>query len=208
MLRVALTGGIATGKTYVRRRVAARGIPTIDADSLVHELLAPGTPAVDAVVARFGRGVVSPDGSVSRLALGRVVFADPAARRDLEAIIHPLVYQRIAEWTSARAAAGAAWVLADIPLLFETGREHEFDRVIVAACPASEQVRRVMARDGVSEAAARARLAAQWPIGEKVRRATHVVDTGGTFEATDRQVDAVCRALDEQAGEGRRRGGG
>jgi dephospho-CoA kinase len=192
MLRVALTGGIATGKSYVRARVAAHGVPTVDADAIVHALFSAGTQVTADVARRFGPGVVLEDGRVDRRALGALVFKDVSARRDLEAIVHPRVYKRLAEWAASQARAGARWVLADIPLLFETGREHEFDRVIVVACPPEEQVRRVMRRDGLSEAAALGRLAAQWPIAEKVRRATDVVDTGGTFEETDRQVDAIC----------------
>jgi dephospho-CoA kinase len=196
MLRVALTGGIATGKSYVRARMAARGVPTIDADAVVHALLRAGSPVVRDVAARFGRQVLLPDGDVDRKALGKIVFADEVARRDLEAMIHPRAYEAIAAWASSQEASGARWILADIPLLFETGRQGEFDRVVVAACDPEEQVRRVMRRDRVIEAAARARLAAQWPIAEKVRRATDVVDTGGSFGDTDRQVDDVCEAID------------
>lgn len=199
-LRVALTGGIATGKSYVRARAESRGVPTIDADAIVHRLLRPGTDVVAAITGRFGRAVLGPDGGVNRAWLGRAVFADPEARADLERIIHPQVYARIFQWAGEQARRGVAWVLADIPLLFETGREGEFDRVIVAACSPAEQLRRVVQRDGLSEAAAAARLAAQWPIGDKVARASDVVDTGGTFEETNRQVDAVCEKLDALAG--------
>jgi dephospho-CoA kinase len=199
MLRVALTGGIATGKSYVRARVASRGVPTVDADAVVHELLSAGTGATDEVVRRFGAAMRSGDGSVDRKALGALIFEDASARRDLESILHPRVYRRIQEWTSLQSRAGARWVLADIPLLFETGHEADFDRVIVAACAPEEQVRRVMQRDDSSEAAARARLAAQWPIARKVERATDIVDTGGTFDDTDRQVDAICGGLDESS---------
>jgi dephospho-CoA kinase len=199
MLRVALTGGIATGKSYVRSRIAARGVPTADADSIVHDLLSAGSEVSLEIARRFGPGVARLDGAVDRAALGALVFSDEAARRALEAIVHPRVYARIAEWMSLQARDGARWVVADIPLVFETGREGEFDRVVVVACSPEEQVRRVVRRDGVDEAAALARLAAQWPIAEKVRRATDVVDTSGTFDETDRQVDAVCTALDEVA---------
>jgi len=199
MLKVALTGGIATGKSYVRVRIAAHGVPTVDADAIVHELLGPGTDTTAAVARRFGTGVVRMDGRVDRQALGALVFGDHDARRDLEAIVHPRVYQRIAEWAAGQRQAGAAWILADIPLLFETRREADFDRVIVAACPRDEQVRRVMRRDRLDEADALARIAAQWPIAEKVRRATDVVDTSGPFGATDRQVDALCTSIDGMA---------
>jgi dephospho-CoA kinase len=196
MLKVALTGGIATGKSYVRARIDARGVPTIDSDRVVHDLLAAGTTVTAAIGARFGRAFLRPDGKVDRPALGRLVFADPAARAELEAIVHPRVYERIFAWVAERAAAGAAWALADVPLLFETGREGAFDRVVVASCPGELQLQRLMARDRLSASEARARLAAQWPIEEKAARATDLVNTGGAFSETDRQVDELCAAFE------------
>jgi dephospho-CoA kinase len=196
LLRVALTGGIATGKTHVRARLAARGVPTIDADAIVHELLGGGTAVAAAVLERFGAAVIRPDGSVDRPALGRLVFADARARAALEAIVHPAVYARIGEWIGRLSDSGAAMAVADIPLLFETGHERDFDAVVVAACDPARQVARVMARDGLSEAAARARLDAQWPIGLKADRADYVITTDGSFEDTDRQVDEVLSRLE------------
>jgi dephospho-CoA kinase len=199
MLRVALTGGIATGKSYVCARVESHGVPAVDADRVVHGLFAPGTAVVAAVAARFGAAFLAGDGSVDRAALGRLVFSDPGARADLEAIVHPAVYERIFAWARQQEAAGSPWALADIPLLFETGRQDAFDRVVVAACPPEVQVRRLLARGGLDEAAARARLAAQWPIGEKRALATDVIDTAGTFDETNRQVDALCAEFDRLA---------
>lgn len=194
-LRVALTGGIATGKSYVRARLAAAGIPTLDADAVAHELLRPGTPIAAAVVERFGPGVATQGGGVDRKALGRIVFADAGERAALERLVHPAVYERVAEWMAGLASSGAPWAVADIPLLYETGREGEFDRVVVVACDPRRQVERVMARDGLPEAAARARIAAQWPIECKVALADFVVRTDGSFEETDRQVDALLGRL-------------
>ena len=206
MLKVALTGGVATGKSHVRARIASRGVPTVDADAIVHELFAPGSDISREIAQTFGPAMTQGDGAVDRRALGALVFRDAALRRELEAIVHPRVYDRIAGWMSVQAKGGVRWLLAEIPLLFETGRDGDFGRVIVAACPPDEQVRRLVRRDGIDEAAARARLAAQWPIDEKVRRATDIVDTSGTVEETDRQVDTICLALDEigrtNAGEG------
>jgi dephospho-CoA kinase len=194
MLRVALTGGIATGKSYCLARFAVHGVPTIDADVLAREAAAPGTPGLAAIAARFGPGVLSSDGALDRPGLGRLVFGDSKARAALEAIIHPEVYRRIREWF-ANLPAGTRLAVADIPLLFETGHNHDFDAVIVAACDPEEQVRRVMARDRLSDAEARARVAAQWPIEEKVRRASRVIWTDGGFAETDRQVDEVYDSL-------------
>jgi dephospho-CoA kinase len=195
MLRVGLTGGIATGKSYVRARFEALGLPTVDADLLARQVVERGTHGLAALVARFGPEVLGPDGSLDRSRLGARVFADAAARRDLEVIIHPRVFTAISEWFDARAGEGLALGVADIPLLFETGRAGDFDVVVVAACPPEVQVTRVQARDGLSETAARQRLAAQWPIDEKVRLADYVVRTDRSFADTDRQAEEVCRAL-------------
>ena len=132
---------------------------------------------------------------MNRRALGPLVFADAAARAALEAIVHPAVYARIAAWMTAQAESGSALAVADVPLLFETAREGEFDRVVVAACDPARQLERVMARDGLSEAAARARLDAQWPIRRKVERADFVIRTDGSFGETDRQIDEVLEHL-------------
>jgi dephospho-CoA kinase len=194
MLRVALTGGIATGKSYCLARFAALGVPAIDADVLARQAAAPGTPGLAAITARFGAGVLAADGTLDRPALGRIVFADSKARAALEAIIHPEVYRHIREWF-ANLPAGTRIAIADIPLVFETGHNHDFDAVIVAACDPEEQVRRVMARDRLSDAEARARLAAQWPIEEKVKRATSVIWTDRGFPDTDRQVNEAYDSL-------------
>jgi dephospho-CoA kinase len=194
MLRVGLTGGIATGKSYCLARFEARGVPVIDADRLAREAVAPGTRTLQAVAARFGSSILLADGSLDRAALGRIVFTDRTARADLEAIVHPEIYRGIGEWFASRPPA-TRFAMADIPLLFETGHNHEFDRVIVAACDPPLQLRRLMARDGLSEPEARARLNAQWPIEEKVARATHVIRTDGTLADTDAQVRTVYELL-------------
>lgn len=194
MLRVALTGGIATGKSYCLRRFASHGVPVVDADAIARDVVAAGSPGLEAVVARFGRGILTTDGFLDRSALGRIVFADPRARAALEAIIHPEVYRRVRDWF-ANLPLSTKVAIADIPLVFETGQDHEFDRVIVAACEPEEQVRRVIARDGLSDAEARARLWAQWPIDEKINRATAVIWTDRGFAETDRQVSEIFDAL-------------
>ena len=194
LLRVALTGGIATGKSYSLKCFETHGIPGVDADHLAREAVAVGTQGLAAVVRRFGAAVLSADGTLNRPALAAIVFSNDAARADLEAIIHPEVYRRIREWF-VNLPHGTAVAIADIPLLFETGHEHDFDRVVVVACTPGEQVRRLVRRDGLSLEAARARLAAQWPIGEKVARADYVIRTDGTYEETAAQVASVAVAL-------------
>ena len=198
MLQVALTGGIATGKSYCLGRFAALGIPIIDADRLAREAVAPGSPGLAAVAERFGAHLVREDGTLDRAALARIVFSDRTARADLEAIVHPDVYRRIREWF-AQLPHGTPVAMADIPLLFETGHEHDFDAVVVAACTPDEQLRRLVARDGLSETDARARLEAQSPIDEKVRRAHYVIRTDTGFPQTDDEIERVYRKLVRKA---------
>jgi dephospho-CoA kinase len=195
MKRVALTGGIATGKTHVRAEFERLGVPTIDADKLARDAVADGSPGLKAVISRFGHGVLDDTGALDRRKLGSIVFQDPVARRDLEDIIHPAVRRAIDDWFASLKDKTPRFAIADIPLLFETARQREFDVVIVAECAPSTQITRVMARDGVSKSDARARVAAQMPTEEKVRRADHVINTDGSFEETNRQVRRVFDAL-------------
>jgi dephospho-CoA kinase len=194
MVRVALTGGIATGKSYCLARFAALGVSVIDADRLARAAVAPGSRALAAIVARFGQSMLLADGTLDRSSLARVVFSDRAARADLEAVVHPEVYRRIGEWL-ATLPPGTRIAMADIPLLFETGHTHDFDRVVVVACDPREQLRRLMSRDALSEDDARARLESQWPIGEKESRADYVIRTDGSASDTDAQVRTVHEQL-------------
>jgi dephospho-CoA kinase len=181
----------------VRARFDDLGVPTIDADVLAREAVAPGTPGLTAIVARFGPDVVDEQGALDRRKLATLAFADAAARHDLETIIHPVVRQRIDAWFDSLDARHP-FAIADIPLLFETHREREFDAVIVTACDPATQITRVMARDSVSEDDARRRVAAQLPIDEKIRRADYVIDTNGTPTETEAQVRQVYRKILEQ----------
>jgi len=194
-LRAALTGGIATGKSFCLAEFAAAGVPVVDADRLARDVVAPGTPGLAAVAARFGAGAIGPDGAVDRPVLARLIFGDARARRDLEAIVHPGVYRAIERWYAELGDRGEPLGIADIPLLYETGREVDFDIVIVASCPPEMQVERLMARNGLTREEARLRLAAQMPIGEKTERADHVIDTSGTHEETRAQAARVLREL-------------
>src|SRR6187397_2308279 len=162
MKRVALTGGIATGKSHVRAAFERLGVPTIDADTLAREAVAAGSPGLAAVIARFGADILDANGSLDRRKLGAIAFADPLARRDLEQIIHPIVRAQTDAWF-ASLDAGQSFAVADIPLLYETGRDSDFDDVVVTACAEETQIRRVMHRDSVTEQEARQRLAAQLP---------------------------------------------
>jgi dephospho-CoA kinase len=195
MRRIALTGGIATGKSYVRRQFEVLGVPTIDADVLARESVAPGTPGLDAVIRRFGAGILDSTGALDRPALASLVFSDPKARHDLEAIVHPFVRAATDRWFDSLSSDRQPFAIADIPLLYEVGRDKDFDAVIVAACAPEIQLRRLMARDSLSEEEARKRLSAQLPIEEKVRRGEYVVRTDGTHEETNRQVKELYERL-------------
>ena len=194
MLRVGLTGGIATGKSYVLAALQRRGVPCLDADALAHGVMAAGTEASQQIGARFG-DVLTADGAVDRQKLGPIVFADAAARRELEAIVHPAVYRAIQAGLKAiELVERAPLAIVDVPLLFETGRAGEFDKVIATVCSVEHQRERLRAR-GLGDEAIDQRLAAQLPAAEKARRAHFTISTDGTFADTDRQIDAVIAAL-------------
>ena len=157
-------------------------------------MTAAGTEATAAIAARFGADILAGDGSLDRQKLGTIVFADAAARRDLEAIVHPAVHRAVAAGIRGFELVGDALAVVEIPLLYETGGEKGFDRVIVTACGEDVQVAR-LAQRGLSEAAARQRIAAQWSTAAKTARADFVITTDGTFAETDAQVADVMKAL-------------
>ena len=196
--RIGLTGGIASGKSSVGRELAERHqLPVLDADVYAREALAPGTAATHAVLANFGEAVAlggqartgSQDAAIDRAALGQVVFSDSAARAWLEALVHPLVRQRF-EAALAELAAAPVVVLM-IPLLFEAGLEGLCSETWLVDCDAPQQLARLMARDGLSESDARARIAAQWPLARKRELATVVLDNRGNPAALAEQVAAA-----------------
>jgi dephospho-CoA kinase len=188
MKRVALTGGIATGKSVVRAELERLGVPTIDADTVAREVVAPGTPGLAAIVARFGQEVLDELHGLDRRKLGAIVFANAEARRDLERIVHPAVKTAIGAWLESMDRQKHNLAVAVIPLLYEAGLEHDFDAVVTTACSADEQLRRVMSRDGLNELQARQRITSQLSTDEKVRRADHTIWTDGTYEETKRQI--------------------
>jgi dephospho-CoA kinase len=191
MLRIGLTGGIASGKTTVARLFAALGIPVIDSDELAREVVAPGTAGLEAIRSRFGPGVIQADGSLDRRALRNVVFSDPQARRDLEAITHPAIRELMDR--RSREADGPYQILA-IPLLVEGGaRRPGIDRVLVIDCPEELQVRRVMLRDRSSEDGARAVLSAQATRAARLAVADDVIVNDRDVAALRDQVEALDR---------------
>ena len=199
MLKVGLTGGIATGKSYVLNRFRDHGVPCLDADLPAQGVTAAGTEATEAIAARFGAGVLDATGAVDRRKLGPIVFADAAARRDLEAIVHPAVYRAIIVGLRAfELLEGPPFAVVDVPLLFETRHESSFDHVVATVCSPEIQLARLKER-GLSDVEAKQRLDAQMPAGDKARRAGTIIQTGGTFAETDRQVDALIHSLNARA---------
>lgn len=194
MLKVALTGGIATGKSHVLNAFRQLGVPCLDADDLAHGVTAAGTEATAAVADRFGHDILDATGAVDRAKLGRIVFADAAARRDLEQIVHPAVYRALSAGIRAFEMLGSPVVVADIPLLYESGGASGFDRVIVTTCAPAVQLARLRDR-GLSDEEARQRLAAQMTAEEKASRADYVIRTDGTFDETDCQVREILKSL-------------
>jgi dephospho-CoA kinase len=192
MVRVGLTGGIASGKSIVAAELAARGAIIIDADVFAREVVEPGTPALAAIIDRFGVQILK-DGQLDRARLAEIVFADPIARRDLERIVHPAVRARAAELE--RAAGGAAVVVHVIPLLVETGQHEDFDLVVTVDADFETQIKRLMARNRLSRAEAESRIAAQASREDRTRAADVVVDNTGNMTQLTEQIDALWTEL-------------
>jgi dephospho-CoA kinase len=191
--RVGLTGGIASGKSTVSAILRELGAVVIDADELAREVVEKGTPGLAAVVEEFGTDLLTPEGDLDRAAMGALVFADESARRRLEAIVHPLVFERIVD-LEAHAPDGAV-VVHDIPLLAESGRSDTFDAVIVVDAPPELQVERMLRDRGWTEAEARARIAAQASPEDRRAVATYVIENTGTLEDLHREVETIYAQL-------------
>ena len=185
--RIGLTGGIASGKSSVGRLLAAQGLPLLDADVYAREALAPGSPGAQAVLAHYGAGVRAPGGEIDRAALGQIVFSDAAERRWLEELVHPLVRARFA--AELEALVAEPLVVLVVPLLFEAGLEALCSEVWLVDCNETQQLQRLMARDGLGEADARARIAAQWPLARKRQLADVVLNNRGGPEHLATQVE-------------------
>lgn len=197
MLRVGLTGGIASGKSAVADRLARHGAVIIDADVLAREVVEPGTPGLAAIVERFGASMLHPDGTLNRAALGATVFADAGARADLNRIVHPAVRRRAAELE--RAAPVDAIVVHVIPLLVETGQARSFDVLVVTDADPDIQLARLASRNGLSRPEAEARLNAQASREERSAVADELIDNTGSLASLDAQVDALWTRLQARA---------
>jgi dephospho-CoA kinase len=195
-LLVGLTGGIATGKSTVSSMFAHLGAKVVDADLLAREVVMPGQAALAEIAQEFGADVLGPDGSLDRKRLGAIVFADPARRKRLEEITHPAIHarqQRILSVYEEEAFEGV--VLWDAAVLIESGGHKRMDRLVVVSTDPATELVRLMARDGMSEAEARGRIATQMPIADKAALADYVIDNSGSRAETERQVRDVHRKL-------------
>lgn len=198
MLRVGLTGGIGAGKSEVSRRLAAAGAVLIDADAIAREVVAPGTTGLADVIAAFGTDVQLPEGGLDRERLGVIVFADPAKLARLNAIVHPLVGQRMAELEEA--AAPDAVVVHDVPLIAENHMASAYDLVVVVDVPPDVQVDRLVRYRKMDADQARARMAVQASREQRLAIADLVIDNSGSLADLDRQVAAIWAELRQRAG--------
>ena len=175
--------------------LAELGAAIIDADVLAREVVEPGQPAFERIVARFGAEVVGSDGRLERKRLGAIVFGDEAARKDLNAIVHPEVAKLAMQRMQEADAAGAPLIVYDVPLLFENGLDRVLPKVVVVSASPAVQRQRIKTRDGLSDLEIEQRIAAQMPLAEKVARADRVIDNDGDLERTRHQVEALFREL-------------
>jgi dephospho-CoA kinase len=196
---IGLTGGVASGKSTVARILRELGAPVVDADQLAREVVTRGSPALQEIVRRFGPGVLGPDGELDRPALGALVFQDARARKDLEAITHPRIAARAQQEIAAHASRGARVVIYEAALIVENRLHEGLQGLIVVAVPPEVQLARLMHRDRLDEAAARARLQAQLPLEAKVAVADHVIDNSGSLEDTRQQTLRVWQEIEQAA---------
>ena len=198
LLEAGLTGGIASGKSTVDTMLENLGAHIIDADSIVHELLAPGQPEHEQVVERFGRSILRGDNSIDRRALATIIFEDDSARAELTALIHPGVRREEARRRDALRATGAGIVITDAALLVETGSHADYDRLVVVACERSLQLARLLARHpGMHATEATARIEAQGPLEDKLAVADYVIDTSGSLARTEQRAHEIYVLLHE-----------
>ena len=195
MLRIGLTGGIASGKTTVRRVFERTGIPMLDADALTHEFFAPGGELVEEVAEHFGREVLDRESGIDRKTLGARVFQNPAEREWLNGVVHPRIWERIDVFLGEREEEGRPVAGIEAALMLETGSAANYDRLVVVVCRPEQQFERLVGRSGMSPEEARLRLAAQMDPLEKARHADDLVDASGTLKETELAAAALARKL-------------
>lgn len=188
---IGLTGGIASGKSTVSNMLKERGFSIVDADKAARAVVEPGEDAYKKVVEAFGKDILLKDGSINRQKLGSVIFHDENKRKILNSIVHPAVRARMNEWKEIAVSAGKQTIIYDIPLLFESKLTHLVERVILVYVDNTIQLQRLMKRNGLSEAEAKARIASQLPLNEKVELADAIVNNNGTIDETEKQINQL-----------------
>ena len=200
MLKVGLTGGIATGKTYVADSLRKLGCEVSDADVVARIIVEPGQPAYEDIVQAFGPEILQPDGTIDRARLGAIIFANEQARLNLNAMTHPRIHEAQSRWLAEVAERNPnAIAIIDASLMIESGGYKKFDKIIVVYCSLEVQLERLMTRNNLSCEEAMKRIAAQMPASEKLKYADYSVETSGGFEATDQQVESLYIELEKQA---------
>lgn len=195
MLRIGLTGGIATGKSTVSNYLKELAYPLVDADVIARQLVEPGQEGLKRLVVRFGRGILDESGALNRQVFGQRLFGDAQLRQEVDQLLHPLIYEALEAESQRLAQAGAQLAFFDIPLLYETGYDQKMDQVWVVYLPHDLQVERLMARNGWGQDQAEAAIASQASIETKRQRADLVIDNQGTLAATFAQVDQALSRL-------------
>lgn len=194
MVRIAVTGGIACGKSRVGALLVERGVPVCDTDGVAHSLMAAGQPVCRKITEYFGREIIAKDGSVDRRRLARRVFKDPEQLRQLNRMTHPAVMRKVRKWLREQEASGCRITAVLIPLLFEAGFEKQWDAVVCVAAPRKRQVAWLKSR-GLGSGAAGIRIASQMPLVDKMVRADYVVYNSGSVEVLRQQVDRIIDSI-------------
>ena len=196
MLKVGLTGGIATGKSYVLSVLAELGCAVLDSDRTAREVVEPGQPAFEELIALFGREVIAEDGQLDRAKLGAIVFADAAKREKLNSIVHPKVYEAQALWMAEAERRNPQTIaIIDAALLIETGSYRRFDKLVVVYCEPEIQLKRLMERNSLTREAASARISSQMPSVEKLKYADFAINTSLGFDDTRHQTELLYEQL-------------
>ena len=190
-----LTGGIASGKSEVSRILTQKGIPVVDADQVAREVVIPGSQGLSQVVKEFGDSILSPDGSLDRTKMGKLVFTDPNKLKQLEMILHPLIQARVKKLRQQLLEKQVAVAFYDVPLLFEKRLQDQFDGILVVWCPPQQQLQRLILRDGLSESQAQRRIDLQLSIDEKKNQADWVIDNSGPVDRLPEKVSEILQKI-------------
>jgi len=196
MVKIGLTGGIATGKSTVGRLLRQKGVVVVSSDELVHQAMAPDGAAYHRIVAEFGSEILAADGEINRRFLGKIVFKDDTARHKLEQIVHPIVIKEIRDSFEGYLKQGVPIVVVEVPLLFEVGWIDLFDQIWVVSSSLDHQLQRIYARDGLAEEDARERIATQLQLEEKENRADVVINNNNGLDSLEEQVSLLLRTLE------------